>query len=78
MPGKPRQPDNSPPLVGTFREGADITMQEIQDVLADPGYSADQRKEWLKEVLTDLEKQHSRMPSGDRAKLIASIRDIVG
>ena len=55
-----------------------ITLQEIQDVLADQGYSADKRKAWLKEVLTDLEQEHSKTPSADRKQLIDSIKAIVG
>ena len=33
----------------------EITEEEIQEVLADGGYTADQRKGRLKQVLTELE-----------------------
>ncbi len=54
-----------------------MTLEEIREVLADEGYSADRRKTWLKEVLTDVTAEHSTTPSPDRAKLIDEIKEII-
>ncbi len=54
-----------------------ITLQEIQDALADEGYSANQRKGWLKELLTDLERAQAADPSGDHAELVGEIKEII-
>jgi hypothetical protein len=55
----------------------EISLQEIQDVLLDDGYSVDRRKAWLKELLTDLEQEDSRKASPERAKLIADVKRII-
>jgi hypothetical protein len=55
---------------------AHVTLDEIQDVMADVGYSADQRKGWLKEVLTELTKEQSERPKKDRARLIEIVKEI--
>lgn len=51
-----------------------ITRQELQDVLIDAGYSADRRKEWLKEVLTELEQQETTETLGETSDLIAEVK----
>jgi len=54
MSDKPRITPTNPSKAEIPRSG-DISLDEIQDVLQDDGYSANQRKAWLKEVLTDLQ-----------------------
>lgn len=54
-----------------------ITRNEIMDVLADEGYSADSRKDWLKKVLTRLVTQQSETPSSDQQHLIDEIKAIL-
>lgn len=46
-------------------------------MLADEGYSASQRRGWIKEVLTDLEMEHARSPSREREKLISKVKLII-
>lgn len=57
--------------------GAGIAINEIQDVVIDTGYSADQRKGWVKKVLTELARRQLRYPSEDRARLIDVLKNIV-
>lgn len=54
-----------------------MTREEIQDVLVDEGYSADQRKEWLKTVLTQLSAEQTENPDPERNKLISEVKEIV-
>ena len=56
--------------------GGEISLEEIQDLLHDDGYSANQRKAWLKEVLTDLQ-DRTKSSSRDRDDLIKAIKDII-
>ncbi|MEN0653113.1 MULTISPECIES: hypothetical protein [Hyphobacterium] len=53
-----------------------VNRQEIQQLLTDPGYSADDRDERLKQALTVLssEEADAGNPDGERSKLIADIR----
>ncbi|WP_420410151.1 hypothetical protein [Hoeflea sp.] len=51
--------------------------EEMQDILQDEGYSADQRKDWLKALLTELSAEQSREPDGDRERLILEIKEII-
>jgi len=51
-----------------------ITRQDIQAVLSDPGYSANERRGRLSELLTALAKQHDE-PSN--RELIDEIKDIL-
>ncbi|MEQ8480532.1 MAG: hypothetical protein RIC18_07735 [Hoeflea sp.] len=51
--------------------------EEIQDILSDEGYSADQRKDWLKELLTELSAAQSIEPDRERERLILEIKDII-
>jgi hypothetical protein len=56
-----------------------ISPQEIQDVLADDGYAAGDRKEWLKSVLTDLTGE-APGPDGagpERERLIEAIKTVI-
>jgi hypothetical protein len=62
---------------GLPRFGPDVTLEEIQDVLNDDGYSANQRKGWLKEVLTDLQNLRSQQHSGELDELIEGIKGII-
>ncbi|MGX1096466.1 hypothetical protein [Amorphus sp. MBR-141] len=57
--------------------GASLSLQEIQDALTDQGYSADGRKGWLREVLTELEAVHAREASAEMADLIDSIKTVL-
>ncbi|MCX2723971.1 hypothetical protein [Roseibium salinum] len=54
-----------------------VRLNEIQDVLADEGYSADDRKSWLKAVLTELSSAQAESPSEDREQLIKEVRKII-
>lgn len=56
---------------------ATITREEIRDVLMSDGYSADQRKSFLKEVLTALMASTEPDPSGERDRLISTVRSVV-
>lgn len=51
--------------------------EEIQDILSDEGYSADQRKDWLKALLTELSAAQSNEPDAERERLILEIKDII-
>jgi len=51
-----------------------ITRQELQDVLIDPGYSADRHKERLKEVLTEQEMTET---SGETSDFIAEVKAVI-
>lgn len=64
------------PLPPKSADGRWPSPQEIQDLLADEGYSADDRKGWLKEVLTDLETEHAARPSDDKRQLLDDIKSI--
>lgn len=59
------------------QSGASLTREEIQDVLLDEGYSAGQRKEWLKTVLTQLSAEQSENPDPERSHLISEVKEIV-
>jgi hypothetical protein len=54
-----------------------ITLQEIQDALLDDGYSADERKNWLKGVLTELEQHSASDASPEMARLIDEVKRII-
>lgn len=55
----------------------EISLEEIRDVLQDDGYSANQRKAWLKEVLTDLQDNRLKPRSRDRDDLAKAVKDII-
>lgn len=57
--------------------GGTVTFQEIEDALADEGYSAAERKEWLKEVLTQLSRQDPRTLSAQEREIVAKIKEIL-
>lgn len=49
-------------------EDGPVTRQDVQAVVNDPGYSANERKGWLKELLTALTRRGAnarRKESGD-------------
>lgn len=57
--------------------GEDLSRNEIMDVLADDGYSAGGRKEWIKTVLTRLAKEQVANPNKKRAELVSEIKNIL-
>lgn len=57
--------------------GAPVTREEIMDVLAREGYSADQRKGWLKEVLTELIGEEEKNPDPDQNRMITEVKQIL-
>ncbi len=54
-----------------------ISRNEILEVMADEGYSADGRKAWLKDVLTRVSQEQEENPEPDRKKLMDEIREIL-
>lgn len=54
-----------------------ITLAEIQDMLLDDGYSTDERKTWLKRVLTDLSHQDASDASPEKARLIEDVKRVI-
>lgn len=57
--------------------GKKITRNEILDVMADEGYAADDRKAWLKDVLTQVSQDDEGRTDPDRQKLMQEIREIL-
>lgn len=57
--------------------GTPVTREEIMDVLAHEGYSADQRKGWLKEVLTELIGEEERNPDPNQKRMIKEVKEIL-
>lgn len=57
--------------------GAHLSREEIEDIIVDPGYSADQRKGWLKQVLADLTRQQSGSPSSEQEQLIEMVKQAI-
>jgi len=57
--------------------GGEISLEEIRDILQDDGYSANQRKAWLKEVLTELQDGKAKPRSRDREDLVEAVKDII-
>lgn len=57
--------------------GKDLSRNEIMEVLANDGYPAGRRKEWLNEVLTRLAKEQQEEPDANRAELVAEIKAIL-
>ncbi len=74
---KPGPKRRRPVPVLPVPDGGSVTRQEIQDVMADEGYSGDRRKGWLKQVLTALTQEHRRSPSPERKQLIETVKDIM-
>ncbi|MBI1251837.1 MAG: hypothetical protein GC189_10225 [Alphaproteobacteria bacterium] len=68
-----KSPESAPPL---HHDGNPITVEDINEVLANEGYSADQRKGWLKEVLTELTSRN-RDDAPGRDHLVAHIKAIL-
>ena len=57
--------------------GDDLSREEIMDVLADEGYSAGDRKGWLKKVLTRLAQAPQDSPDADRDALVREIKRVL-
>lgn len=57
--------------------GDDLTREEIMDVLADEGYSAGDRKGWLKKVLTRIAQAPQDNPDADREALVREIKRVL-
>jgi hypothetical protein len=66
-----------PELISVLKARRPITREEIMYVLADEGYSADQRMGWLKEILTQLTAQEASLPVEQRKELISEIKAIL-
>ena len=73
------KPHTAAPKPGTDKipRSGEISLEEIRDVLQDDGYSANQRKAWLKEVLTDLQDNRLKPRSRDRDDLVKAVKDII-
>ena len=54
-----------------------VSRQELQDVLMDPGYSAGQRKAWLKNVLTRLQRQNNTAANPETSEMISEVKDAI-
>ncbi|MCV2869087.1 hypothetical protein OEW28_10660 [Defluviimonas sp. WL0002] len=74
---KLKSPPNSPPALRAPEEGDRISRNELLDVLADEGYSAERRKAWLKQVLTRLTNEQNEDPDPDREHLVTEIKRIL-
>jgi hypothetical protein len=70
MPGKSILPE--------IRADRAISPDEIRDVLADEGYSAGERKNWLKTVLTEIQKERPELPAAERNRLMDEVRSVIG
>ncbi len=57
--------------------GAPVSREEIKEILVDQGYSAGEREEWLKSVLTDLSAKQVSDATPERERLISEIKEIV-
>jgi hypothetical protein len=55
----------------------DISAQEIRDVLMDEGYSADNRRAWLREVLTSIQADDGPR-SPEHARIVHDIKAALG
>lgn len=53
------------------------SRNEILDVMADEGYSADSRKAWLKVVLTRISQEQETDPDPEREYLMKEIKEIL-
>lgn len=40
----------------------EVTLAEIQDVLANPGYSSDERRQWINAVLSEASRSDRKRP----------------
>lgn len=59
------------------RPGERIGLDELRDVLMDDGYSADERKAWIKGMLNDLQQGSSEIPEEERRRLVAEVKRII-
>lgn len=58
-------------------QGDRITRNEIFEILADEGYSAGDRKAWLRQVLTQLAGPSHNASDPDREALVEEIKTIL-
>ncbi|MDF0601568.1 hypothetical protein P1J78_12555 [Psychromarinibacter sp. C21-152] len=58
-------------------DGHWIGPEKLQEILAEGGYSAGQREQFLKAVLTELTRRDAERPGGDRAALLEEVRTIL-
>lgn len=70
IPNEPEPDEDVVHLLRVIEIQGTVSWQEIEDVLADGGYSADTRKNLLTEVLT-------RLAQADHARLSPEARDVV-
>lgn len=47
-----------------------VTKAEIEEIMADEGYSADQRKAWIKSALTNASKAWRQDPTEDAKEVV--------
>lgn len=73
----PQRKKKTPPSGTTRGLGGGVSRQELEDVLADEGYSADRRKGRLKEILTRLVQEQEVSLNGDRAAMIEEVKAII-
>ncbi|MEW5424956.1 hypothetical protein [Amorphus sp. 3PC139-8] len=65
------------PSSGPDSFGPDITLQELQEALAEEGYSADARKDWLRALLTEVQSRYPKGARIDRAALIEAVKEVI-
>lgn len=52
-----------------------VSKAEIEEIMADDGYSADQRKTWLKSALTATAAAHDGKPSDDAKEVVEDLKE---
>ena len=53
-----------------------VTRHQIFEVMSYEGYSADQRKDWLKSALTYAAKRHEQAPSEETAAIVRELEKL--
>lgn len=54
-----------------------ISLEEIENVIVDTGYSADQRKGFLKEILAELTQRQSTAPTSETEQMIGKVKQAI-
>ena len=54
-----------------------IGIEELRDALLDGGYTGDERKAWVKQVLNELQREGGDIPEEERRRLIAEVKRII-
>ncbi len=67
----PKGSGDAPPPVDQL-----VTRRQIFEIMSYEGYSADQRKDWLKSALTYAAKRHEEAPSDETATTLRTIREM--